>query len=135
VLTGAKATDRVTGAVTVDAGLLAGAAGLSVQGYEFILGRSISPGDATFRLQTRSGATCESAVGALSADGRVLGTYLHGLLENDGVRAALLGNVAAWRGRAFTPATARDRDAAYDRLAAVLREAFDLPSLYRLAGL
>ena len=44
--------------------------------------------------------------GAVSPDGRIAGTYLHGLLHNDGVRAALVralgrsdGGVEALLGR------------------------------------
>ena len=74
--------------------------------------------------------------GAVSADGRVRGTYLHGLLEAGVVRRRVL----EWAGA--LPAgvtTAHDhrtlRDAGYDRLAHTLREALDIGAVYRLLGL
>jgi adenosylcobyric acid synthase len=56
-----------------------------LSGYEIHLGRT-------------TGADCQRAMvsingrddGAISADGRVMGTYLHGLFANDAYRAALL---------------------------------------------
>ncbi len=41
--------------------------------------------------------------GASSPDGRVRGTSLHGVLDDDDLRAALLGAVATAHGRCFTP--------------------------------
>ena len=72
----------------------------------------------------------------MSADGRVRGTYLHGLLEEGRVRRRVL----EWAGARPAAATAaRDhralREAGYDRLAHTLREAIDIGAVYRLLGL
>ncbi len=46
-----------------------------------------------------------SPEGARSADGSVCGTSLHGVLDGDAFRHAVLADVAATRSRTFTPAT------------------------------
>jgi adenosylcobyric acid synthase len=134
-LAGDKATHRITGEVVGSHGLLQGAEGAPVHGYEIHLGLTEASTSPLVRLSSRSGAACEVYDGAVSADGWVAGAYIHGLLENDRLRAGLLANLAGRRGARFTPAVPLDRDAEYDRLAAVLRGAFDVPALYHIAGL
>jgi adenosylcobyric acid synthase len=66
----------------------------------------------------------------------VVGTLLHGLFENDGVRASLLGFLRRRRGLA-APASSElpSREHEYDRLAAALRQHVDLAAVRRIAGL
>ena len=75
--------------------------------------------------------------GTLAPGGRVAGTYLHGAFECQPLRRALLTWGAARNGKDLdTPGTPQsDAEAEYDRLAAVLRQALDVPLLYRIAGL
>ncbi|HEV7535210.1 MAG TPA: cobyric acid synthase CobQ, partial [Acidimicrobiia bacterium] len=71
--------------------------------------------------------------GAMSADGQMLGTSLHGLLESDGFRAAFLASVAARRRK--TPAApsgvsfAAAREAQFDRLADLLEAHLDMAAV------
>ncbi len=71
--------------------------------------------------------------GAVSRDGRVRGTYLHGLLEVGAVRRSILEWAGAIPGGTTT---ARDhrwlREAGYDRLAETLRGALDMGAVYQL---
>ena len=75
--------------------------------------------------------------GCVSADGAVMGTYLHGLFENRCIRTALVNWLIERRG--LPPLqweeTVRRREADYDRLAEALRQNLGLPALYRIAGL
>jgi len=78
--------------------------------------------------------------GCTSASGTVVGTYLHGLFDNAPVRRALLEWAARRKGLALDDASSapseHDRhQAAYDRLAAALREALDVRRLYQIIGL
>lgn len=69
------------------------------------------------------------------ADGAVIGTSWHGLLEDDRYRAALLGWVAQQRGLAFTPAGgsfAAAREARLDRLGDLVEAHLDLDAIERL---
>ncbi|CAA9285078.1 MAG: Cobyric acid synthase [uncultured Chloroflexi bacterium] len=141
-----KSTHQVRAIVAAGSGILAGCDGLSAAGYEIHMGRSqLTGGVATpaFTIASRSGSSPVAGTeqdGLLSTEGRVLGTYLHGLFDNAGVRRALLKNLAAAKGLAHAPeaqswgqlATLDDQ---LDRLAAVLRDSVDLPRLYDIAGL
>jgi adenosylcobyric acid synthase len=68
--------------------------------------------------------------GAVSADGRVTGTYIHGLFTDDGQRAAWLARFAAG-----DPAVAYDAliDATLDKLAAHLEAHAEIDRLLSLA--
>ncbi len=67
--------------------------------------------------------------GAISDDGQILGTYLHGLLESPAAAAALL----RWAGLAVTevPDYRALREAALDRLADSIEQHLDLPQIER----
>ena len=70
--------------------------------------------------------------GAVSEDGRVLGTYLHGLFDNDGFRHALL---APFRDAgAATQSFAERKEEGYSKLADLLRGCLDMGEIYRILG-
>jgi len=72
------------------------------------------------------------ADGAVSEDGRVTGTYVHGLFANAAVRDELLARLARRRGISFTPrALPADR---YAALSTWFREAVDVRRLMRVTG-
>lgn len=99
---------------------------VALEGYEIHLGKT-------------TGADCDRpavsidgrADGALSADGRVMGTYLHGLFASDAYRAALLksfgieGGIANYR---------QSVDAALDDIASELEAVLDRRWLEQLLG-
>lgn len=73
--------------------------------------------------------------GAVSADGRIWGTYLHGLLDAPHVRERLLGGLAAGPPEAARAGDYRAlREREYRRLAAHIREHVDLAGVLLLAG-
>ena len=70
--------------------------------------------------------------GAVSADGRVAGAYVHGLFGRGEARAALLAPL----GVAVGPGDhAAKVDAALDEIAAMLERALDIAAIARIAGL
>jgi adenosylcobyric acid synthase len=99
-----------------------------VSGYEIHLG--VTQGSALERPATILPDTVD---GALSADGRILGTYLHGLFDAAPARDALL----RWAGLAVreTPDYRALREAGIDRLADALRDCLDMAALERCLGL
>ncbi|TAK74509.1 MAG: cobyric acid synthase [Dehalococcoidia bacterium] len=123
-----KRTVQSRATVTADRGLLAGAQGLAVTGYEIHAGQT-SGGAAVVTLP--DGA----AAGAADEGGWVVGCYIHGLLHNTEFRRTLLTNVAGRRDRRYTPAPPRDDEAAFDRLAEALRASLDLGLLGELTGI
>ena len=71
--------------------------------------------------------------GAVHQDGTVVGTMLHGIFDNDAVRAALLGYL---RGADTTSSYAMHelRAGEYDRLAEHLRSCLDMRALDATIG-
>jgi adenosylcobyric acid synthase len=82
-----------------------------------------------------SATTEEYAVSARDESGTVLGTSLHGLLEDDAFRRAFLAHVAAVRHRSWPSSGvsfAAAREAQIDHVADACEEYLDLDHLWRL---
>jgi adenosylcobyric acid synthase len=123
----AKATTRVEARVLNSRGLLAGAEGSAISGYEIHMGRTYTTEAAPFSVQRRREQGAQTHDGAITGDGWILGTYLHGLLANDALRSVILRNLAARKGIALhARRLTQDREGAYDRLAAQVRESLDM---------
>ncbi|MGV8955080.1 MAG: cobyric acid synthase [Cypionkella sp.] len=101
------------------------ATGLAMQGYEIHIGRSEGADRA------RPFAFVEGAAeGAVSADGRVMGSYLHGMFAEDGFRAGFLRQIgAAASGLSYGAGV----EATLDALAAHLEAHVDVAGLLGLA--
>src|SRR5713101_653352 len=129
-----SATVRVNARATSKAGLFAQACGLALSAYEIHMGLTERHGgNHPFTVTRRNGIATEHADGAIDKRGNVLGTYLHGLFANDGLRRALLVELAARRGLAPDPRWGRSSGGdRYDRLADVVAGALDLTLLARL---
>jgi adenosylcobyric acid synthase len=111
----------------------AGFAGLEdVKGYEIHAGETeygISSRP-LLQLLSRSGEPVNINDGAVSADGRVCGTYLHGFFDDDRVRAAVLAPLRAERGCAPTVhARQRKQEDELNRLADHLEAHLDLEQI------
>ena len=71
--------------------------------------------------------------GAISADGQILGCYLHGLFDEPAAADALLRHAGLRSGAAVDmPAM---REAAFERLADAVDAHLDMPRLLALCGL
>jgi len=101
------------------------ASGLEVSGYEIHIGRTDGPDRA--RPFAHMDRTPE---GATSTDGRVTGTYLHGLFAADAFRAAWLTSLGGTPGDLGYDATV---DRTLDALAAHLETHMDVDRLLALA--
>jgi len=96
-----KTTVRVRARAAMTAGVFAGARGLEVSAYEIHAGSTDAVGgERPFTLTWRNGAATDEADGAMNASGTVVGTYLHGLFANEGLRRALPVHLAARKGLA-----------------------------------
>ncbi len=69
--------------------------------------------------------------------GTVVGTMLHGILENDALRGAFLGGLRRRKGLTAGSETQQvaSREAEYDRLAAAVTASVDLTALRKIVGL
>ena len=140
VFEGTKETHRINGKVVAATGLLAGAAGMPVSGYEIHMGRTVGQGfTPTFLIEDRADVAVTGSgdpEGALDATGSVLGTYIHGLFHNSELRGAMLQELARRKGVSLPDATAGvDLDREYDKLADWVRSSLDMDLVYRLSGL
>ncbi|MEX1023230.1 MAG: cobyric acid synthase [Dehalococcoidia bacterium] len=120
--TAVKATQRVGGTMCSVPGAWSAASGLDVRGYEIHMGRTMGSISPLLDLDGRPD-------GAVSADGRVAGTYLHGLLHNDGVRHALLAGLGRRSDRTSPSESGVARQQAFDRLASTVRTHLDVDAI------
>ena len=124
--------DVGAGDVVVTRGFGAGAHRLEGGGYEIHMGRT-TPDDGARGFADLAYDDGERIVdGAVSPNGAIVGTYVHGLFTDDALRWAF---VRAARERAgLAPAAhlvayGAEREARFDRLAAHVRRALDVPAL------
>ena len=100
--------------------------GVPVVGYEMHMGVTDGPDRATPFARLEHGPP----EGAMSADGRAIGTYIHGLFADDRQRSAWLGRFAGGLASiAYEPLV----DETLDRLAAHLEAHVDVDRLLRLS--
>ncbi len=144
VFAGSKETHRIKGRVALDTGLLAGARGAEITGYEIHMGLTTGEAmgrglQAPFTVDDRSDVpvTAETAQeGLLDSSGRVLGTYIHGLFHNGRLRRSVLQSLARAKGVSLPP-SAQDAamDGEYDKLADWVRSALNMDLVYEMTGL
>ena len=140
VFEGSKETHRINGRVVAATGLLAGASGMPVSGYEIHMGRTVGEGfSPPFRIEDRGDVPVTGAGdldGALDASGSVMGTYIHGLFHNGELRTAMLNELARRKGVSLPDLTNDlDLDREYDKLADWVRSSLDMDLVYRISGL
>jgi cobyric acid synthase CobQ len=124
VMTAEKTLARTTARHAVSA--------LDVVGYEIHHGQT-DAGDSPALFRRPDGR----AVGCASVDGRVWGTYLHGVFDADPFRRWFIDHLRVRRGlaalgRVIAP---YDIEPALDRLAGVVRSSLDVEAIVRLMGL
>ncbi len=103
------------------------AAGGRFEGYEIHVGRTTGP-DLARPLLVRDDGVGD---GAISADGRVMGAYVHGLFGLGEARAALLAGLGATSDGVDEAVRV---DAALEEIALALEQAFDIDRLAAIAG-
>lgn len=140
VFQGSKETHRISGRVVEATGLLAGASGTPVQGYEIHMGRTVGEGvSPPFRIEDRADVPVTGAdalEGALDPSGSVMGTYIHGLFHNGQLRDGMLRELARRKGVSLPDVSADlDMDREFDKLADWVRSSMDMDLVYRLSGL
>ncbi|PNU18843.1 cobyric acid synthase CobQ [Geothermobacter hydrogeniphilus] len=127
----------------VEAEFLPAAAAAGFTGFDRVRGYEIHAGASSrgilcrplLRLVSRSGDDSARLDGAVSADGRVWGSYLHGLFDDQRVLHAVLAPLASGRSFPAGPSARQRLDSELDRLADHLAAHLDLKRLCRLCGL
>ena len=112
--------------------------GTSIKGYEIHMGETTLLGKTTDfgTLQKRNDKVVEAVEGAISADGRVIGTYLHGIFDNSSFTRKFINKVRVEKG--LTPIYEEPmdylkyKDSQYDKLAEIVRENLDMEKIYEI---
>ena len=137
-----KITTQVEAEIIGEGPLLSGVKGQSVTGYEIHMGRSeLGEGvEPAFRIFERSTRAVDVLDGAISSDGRVFGTYIHGIFDNDVFRRHIINSIREHKGWGalvesdiITVREQRDKD--FNKLADVVRNSLDMDKLYKIMNL
>jgi adenosylcobyric acid synthase len=112
-----------------------------LHGYEIHMGRSRALGSAAPLLEIvqRNQEEVRVQDGLVSSDGRVWGSYLHGLFDNDSLRHRLIQNLVSHGD--IVPSAERLgsyhlwKEEQYDQLAAHLRTHLDMDRIYQIIGI
>ena len=104
-----------------------------VSGYEIHMGETtLGPEAKPFaQLLRRSGREVAIPDGAVSPDGRVFGTYLHGIFDNNGFRTAFLNRIRREKGLPTISSECGTEDP-FDLLADHLERHLDMDRLLRI---
>jgi adenosylcobyric acid synthase len=112
---------------------------IEARGYEIHMGQTAYVGDARpFGQVRRAGARGVVDDGAAARDGRIIGTYLHGLFDADAFRHAFLRAARAACGLAppdLMAYVAAERDARINRVATHVAQSLDVDALLAWIGL
>ena len=108
-------------------------------GYEIHMGRTefVKPIVSAFTIINRSGQTVAFDDGVIRHDGLVMGTYLHGIFDNDEYRRAVIDALRVKKGLkalGVVVSTNKRKQLSYDRLAATVRESLNMDLLYQIIG-
>jgi adenosylcobyric acid synthase len=132
-----KATHRVEARLLGAPGWMAELAGQRLGGYEIHMGRTTGSRP-WLEIVTRSGIGVEQEDGSIGGEGRVWGTYLHGLFANDTFRRAWLASLRQQplpcvEDHKSITAAARFEDS-LERLADAVESALNMPLLEQIIG-
>ena len=106
-------------------------------GYEIHMGRTKRSGERNlFKIVKKSGKRYVRYDGAVSADGKVWGTYIHGIFDNDGFRKRFVSqntgrdNPGSYDGRSLEFSDFKDRQ--LDALAELVKKSLNMEYIANL---
>jgi len=107
-----------------------------ITGYEIHMGETTLGKNARpfATITRRSGNKVKISDGAVSPDGRVFGTYLHGIFDNDGFRNAFLNRLRLEKGMPPQSAASPQADP-FDQLAEHLERHLNMERLFAICGI
>ncbi len=108
-----------------------------ITGYEIHMGRTENYEEQFFaEIIEANGKPCKKLDGAVSSDGKVLGTYLHGVFDNSKWRRDLLNQIRQSKGLPPIETVAvpyqEYKNQQYDKLAELLRGHLDMEKIYQI---
>lgn len=127
-----KQRTRVTGTVQRLEGIFVPLNGVSVEGYEIHMGRTVSSSlEPAISLAREEGDVHGDGL----ADGNVFGSYVHGIFDSDELLSGLTRILMRMKGleeeaAVFDLAAHKQRE--YDRLADLIRSSLDMQQIYNI---
>jgi adenosylcobyric acid synthase len=108
-------------------------------GYEIHMGRTefLEPVAHAFTIKSRSGVQYSAADGVVRGDGLVMGTYLHGIFDNNQYRRSVINALRDRKGLApieHIRNVQDSKEASYDRLAEVVRQSMNMELIRQIMG-
>ncbi len=88
--------------------------------------------------EIHAGETRPASAALYSANGNVFGTYVHGIFDNDDFRRQIINAIRLRKGLASIESTRNrraEKQAAYDRLARIVRDNLDIERIKKIAGI
>ncbi|WP_028586039.1 cobyric acid synthase [Desulfogranum mediterraneum] len=108
-------------------------AGHQGRGYEIHMGQTtLQGGRPLIEVEQRNQEACQDSDGCISADGRVIGTYIHGLFDTPAITAHWLQAIGLAEIRPDQSHGPLARDRAYEQLAEHMAEHLDVEAILAL---
>lgn len=112
-------------------------------GYEIHMGETTYNGNNSVkpfaRIIERAGEQVEILDGCVSFYGNIIGTYIHGIFDNDGFRCKLIQHLRKKKGQTPSPdypiEFKKIKEQKYDELADIVRRNVDLDMIYKIIHL
>lgn len=111
----------------------------ALHGYEIHMGRTDFVGEVTpaFTITSRSGNALSATDGVVRPDGLVMGTYIHGIFDNDEYRRRLIDRLRVRKGllplQTLQDTQAR-KQASYNRLAETVQNSLNMALVRQIMG-
>ena len=107
----------------------------AITGYEIHMGDTLIGPDARpfATIAKRSGSAVAIVDGAVSSDGRIFGTYLHGIFDNHGFRTSLLNRIRRGKGMPEQAEVAKTSDP-FDLLATHMEQHLNMARIFEICG-
>ncbi|OQY32172.1 MAG: cobyric acid synthase CobQ [Spirochaetaceae bacterium 4572_59] len=125
-----KITIQSRGTLDAERGFIRKLNGSTIKGYEIHMGESLLRGNAAPLYHREDG----SKDGALSANGKCWGSYMHGIFDNLSFRRAFLKSLG-WKVEEEGECEELLREREFERIADAVENAVDMNALDRLIGL
>jgi adenosylcobyric acid synthase len=131
-----KHTHRVDARLMPAGETVSGGCTDGIYGYEIHMGdTALGPEAREFAtIVNRSGVEADVSDGAVSNDGRIFGTYLHGIFDNAGFRSSLLNRLRREKGMPERDQAAPVADP-FDALAAHMEKHLDMARIFEICQL
>ena len=132
-----KTRTRVTGSCASVGGILEELSGMEIEGYEIHMGETVRAVPPLSYVMEQNGSHLAKMDGCQR--NHVYGTYIHGFFDREGIAETVVSallekkGLTAVRNEEFHYAAYREQQ--YDRLAAVIRESFDMAAVYEMMGI